>query len=147
MNILIRSCFKQQRPILEEEEEAPRRTYYKQSSASSALFFIFTSCSSLKGSFVVYWLIEFNEEHSIVTNIGFTNPTLCSTHVLPLRLCFQGFFFCPSAGLRYNSRASFHKTCFDGWSVALGGTLFGADLNHWADTHCFKRYEMRRFND
>lgn len=36
-----------------------------------ALFFIFTSYSSMKGSFVVCWLIDFNKNHSIVAKVGF----------------------------------------------------------------------------
>lgn len=73
--------FKGERPILG-EEEAVHITYYKQSGASycSALFFIFTSYSSMKGSFVVYWLIDFNKKHSIVPNVGFAQMNF----VLPL---------------------------------------------------------------
>lgn len=43
-------------------------------SAGGALLFIFTSYSSMKGSFVVYWLIDFNEKHSIVANAGVFPP-------------------------------------------------------------------------
>lgn len=73
MNILIRPISNKRGPIL--GEEAEHITYYNETvaSKSSALFCIFTSYSSMKGSFVVYWLIDFNEKHSIVPYVGFTN--------------------------------------------------------------------------
>lgn len=38
--------------------------------------FIFTSYSSMKGSFVVCWLIDFNENHSIVAKVDFSQTEL-----------------------------------------------------------------------
>lgn len=66
LDILIWPISNKKGPIL--GVEAAHITYYKANIASegNALIFIFTSYSSMKGSFVVYWLIDFNEKHSFV---------------------------------------------------------------------------------